>query len=133
MGRALYRESGLSQDGDPVPGDSFFFSFFSNFLCHSFEDDFIYLPFYTKLKNSNKKNSLKIIGVFLYLFFSFITLQKVVFHLLASLPFSHTLKLRIDIGTLLSFNIIKSSNVAFVVMLSWSQSTYIVHLLYIIL
>ena len=91
------------------------------------------LPFYTKLKNSNKKNSLKIIGVFLYLSFYFITLQKVVFYLLASLPFSHTLKLRIDIGTLLSFNIIKSSNVAFVVMLSQSQSTYIVHLLHIIL
>ena len=118
MGRALYRESGPSQDGDPVPGDFFFVSFFSNFLCHSFEDDFMDLPFYTKLKNSNKKNSLKIIGVFLYLSFSFITLRKVVFHLLASLPFSHTLKLRIDIGTLLSFNIIKSSNVAFVVMLS---------------
>ena len=132
MGRALYRERGPSQDGDPVPGD-FFFSFFSNFLCHSFEDDFVDLPFYTKLKNSNKKNSLKKIGVFIYLSFSFITLQKVVFHLLASLPFSHTLKLRIDIGTLLSFNIIKSSNVAFVVMLSWSQSTYIVHLLHIIL
>ena len=55
VGRALYRESGRSQDGDPVPGDSFFFSFFSNFLCHSFEDDFMDLPFYTKLKNSNKK------------------------------------------------------------------------------
>ena len=53
MGRALYRESGPSQDGDPVPGDFYFF--FSNFLCHSFEDDFIDLPFYTKLKNSNKK------------------------------------------------------------------------------
>ena len=53
MGRALYRESGPSQDGDPVPGDFYFF--FSNFLCHSFEDEFIDLPFYTKLKNSNKK------------------------------------------------------------------------------
>ena len=61
VGRALYRESGPCQDGDPVPGDFFFFSFFSNFLCHSFEDDFIDLPFYTKLKNSNKKNRLKII------------------------------------------------------------------------
>ena len=90
-------------------------------------------PFIPSLKIVIKKNSLKIIGVFLYLSFYFITLQKVVFYLLASLPFSHTLKLRIDIGTLLSFNIIKSSNVAFVVMLSQSQSTYIVHLLQIIL
>ena len=28
VGRALYRESGPSQDGDPVPGNLPFFSFF---------------------------------------------------------------------------------------------------------
>ena len=28
MGRALYRESGPSQDGDPVPGKLLFFVFF---------------------------------------------------------------------------------------------------------
>ena len=118
MGRALYRESGPSQDGDPVPGEFFFSRFFPIFYVILLKMTLLIFPFIPSLKIVIKKNSLKIIGVFLYLSFSFITLQKVVFHLLASLPFSHTLKLRIDIGTLLSFNIIKSSNVAFVVMLS---------------
>ena len=118
VGRALYRESGPSQDGDPVPGEFFFSRFFPIFYVILLKMTLLIFPFIPSLKIVIKKNSLKIIGVFLYLSFSFITLQKVVFHLLASLPFSHTLKLRIDIGTLLSFNIIKSSNVAFVVMLS---------------
>ena len=118
VGRALYRESGPSQDGDPVPGDFFFSRFFPIFYVILLKMTLLIFPFIPSLKIVIKKNSLKIIGVFLYLSFYFITLQKVVFHLLASLPFSHTLKLRIDIGTLLSFNIIKSSNVAFVVMLS---------------
>ena len=118
VGRALYRGSGPSQDGDPVPGDFFFSRFFPIFYVILLKMTLLIFPFIPSLKIVIKKNSLKIIGVFLYLSFYFITLQKVVFHLLASLPFSHTLKLRIDIGTLLSFNIIKSSNVAFVVMLS---------------
>ena len=110
-----------------------FIFFFPIFYVILLKMTLLIFPFIPSLKIVIKKNSLKIIGVFLYLSFYFITLQKVVFYLLASLPFSHTLKLRIDIGTLLSFNIIKSSNVAFVVMLSQSQSTYIVHLLQIIL
>ena len=110
VGRALYRESGPSQDGDPVPGDFFFSRFFPIFYVILLKMTLLIFPFIPSLKIVIKKNSLKIIGVFLYLSFSFITLQKVVFHLLASLPFSHTLKLRIDIGTLLSFNIIKGNN-----------------------
>ena len=64
---------------------------------------------------------------------------------MASLPFSSAIKLRTCIEILLSFNIIKSSKVVFVAMLSYSRSTfsseslptcflqYIVHLLHIIL
>ena len=47
MGRALYRESGPSQDGDPVPGnlpffcfDSFFIIFFSNLFLQIYSSEF---------------------------------------------------------------------------------------------
>ena len=36
VGRALYRESGPSQDGDPVPGNLPFFVFFFNVLLGRF-------------------------------------------------------------------------------------------------
>ena len=47
VGRAMYRESGPSQDGDPVPGNLtvfffLYFIFFSNFLIPFF-DDFLIL------------------------------------------------------------------------------------------
>ena len=47
VGRALYRESGPSQDGDPVPGDLpfFFFCFFFSLLFH----DFFFLRFVSSL------------------------------------------------------------------------------------
>ena len=97
-------------------------------------------PFFFSL--SKLTNSLE---CFCIPIFPFIKLQKVVFHLLASLLFSSAIKLRTCIGVLLSFNIIKSSKVVFVAMLSQSRSTfssessptcflqYIVHLLHIIL
>ena len=107
------------------------FPFFSVFFL------MFYFLFYTKLTNSVKCFCIPI--------FPFIALQKVVLHLLASLPFSSAIKLRTCIGILLSFNIIKSSKVVFVAMSSQSRSTfssessptcflqYIVHLLHIIL
>lgn len=49
MGRALYRERGLSRDGDPVPG-SFRISFFH--FVSFFSDDLLVFPFYTTLINS---------------------------------------------------------------------------------
>ena len=51
MGRALYRESGPSQDGDPVPGNlPFLFCLIS--LFNLFFSDYLFLsPFYIKLIN----------------------------------------------------------------------------------
>ena len=90
--------------------------------------------------------SLQIVwSVFVYSSFPFITLQKVIFHFLASLLFPYTLKLRTCIGTLLSFNINRLRNIVSAVKSFWSRSTYssessptcflqyIVHLLHIIL
>ena len=73
MGRALYRESGPSQDGDPVPGNlPFLFCLIS--LFNLFFSDYLFLsPFYSKLINS-----LEYIFV---LTSHFITLEKVFFHL----------------------------------------------------
>ena len=67
VGRALYRESGPSQDGDPDPGKLpffFFFSFFAVFFF--FFDDLLIFPFY--------KKAYKYFEVFFYirLFTSFI-------------------------------------------------------------
>ena len=90
--------------------------------------------------------SLQIVwSVFVYSSFPFITLQKVIFHFLASLLFPYTLKLRTCIGTLLSFNINRSKNIVSAVKSYQSQNTfyseslpafslqYILCLLYIIL
>ena len=47
MGRALYRESGPSQDGDPVPGNlPFLFCLISLFNLSFFLDDLFLSPFY---------------------------------------------------------------------------------------
>ena len=44
VGRALYRESGPSQDGDPVPGNLPFFLFFFSIFLNPFCD--LFLPFF---------------------------------------------------------------------------------------
>ena len=71
VGRALYRESGPSQDGDPDLGNLPFFFFFFLFLLfdfffHFFSDDLLIFPFY--------KKAYKYFEVFFYirLFTSFI-------------------------------------------------------------
>ena len=56
VGRALYRESGPSQDGDPVPGNLpffgfYFYSFF--FLTFFLEGSFLF-QVCTKIKNNIK-------------------------------------------------------------------------------
>ena len=48
VGRALYRESGPSQDGDPVPGNLPFFFFFFNFFLNPFCDLFLLFVFVYK-------------------------------------------------------------------------------------
>ena len=48
VGRALYRESGPSQDGDPVPGNLPFF-FITFFLSFFFLEDSFPLLFYIKI------------------------------------------------------------------------------------
>ena len=55
MGRALYRESGPSQDGDPVPGNLPFFVFFIFivFLTFLLEGSFLFRVC-TKIKNNVK-------------------------------------------------------------------------------
>ena len=55
MGRALYRESGPSQDGDPVPGNLPFFVFFIFivFLTFFLEGSFLFRVC-TKIKNNVK-------------------------------------------------------------------------------
>ena len=103
VGRALYRESGPSQDGDPDPGNLPFFlllfHFLFQFFYFLFSDDF--LIFYQACKQSE---------VFLFTRL-FTTLHWERFtDTLVSLPFSYSLRLSIDIGTLLKFNVIKSSN-----------------------
>ena len=69
--------------------------------------------------------SLQIVwSVFVYSSFPFITLQKVIFHFLASLLFPYTLKLRTCIETLLSFNINRSRNIVSAVKSYQSQNTF---------
>ena len=54
VGRALYRESGPSQDGDPVPGNLPFFGFiFIVFLTLFLESSFLFRVC-TKIKNNVK-------------------------------------------------------------------------------
>ena len=55
VGRALYRESGPSQDGDPVPGNLpfFVFYFYSFFLALFLEGSFLFRVC-TKIKNNVK-------------------------------------------------------------------------------
>ena len=115
VGRALYRESGPSQDGDPDTGNLpfFFFSYFIFFF--NFFYIFLFfnglLIFYQAFKQSE---------MFLYTRLFTSLHQERFTASLASLPFSYTLKLRIDNRKLLKFNVIKSSNKVFVVMLSQS-------------
>ena len=52
MGRALYRESGPSQDGDPVPGNLPFFFLLFDFFLNFFFDDLMVFLFYTKVIES---------------------------------------------------------------------------------
>ena len=102
VGRALYRESGPSQDGDPDTGN----------LPFSFYIYIYFLIFFNVLFIFPFIPSLQIVwSVFVYSSFPFITLQKVIFHFLASLLFPYTLKLRTCIGTLLSFNINRLRNI----------------------
>ena len=101
VGRALYRESGPSQDGDPVPGNlPFFVGFF-----------FFIFFFWKVLFFSEFVRKSKIIWrILVYPSFSLITLAKVFFRLLTNLPFSYTLKLGTVIGMLLNRNVVKSNN-----------------------
>ena len=94
VGRALYRESGPSQDGDPVPGDLPFFFLFFFLITFS-------LFFFSKIRFlSYFKPRLEIIwSVFVYLSFYFNTLEKASFLLLARFPFSYTLEFGSCIGT----------------------------------
>ena len=55
VGRALYRESGPSQDGDPVPGDSFFSRFFPIFYVILLKMTLWIFPFIPSLKIVIKK------------------------------------------------------------------------------
>ena len=84
VGRALYRESGPSQDGDPDTGNLPFFLFFFfllfDFFFHFFFDDLLIFPFYKKLINT--------LNCFFILVFSLHSLATFLFHILASLPFS---------------------------------------------
>ena len=97
VGRALYRVSGPSQDGDPVPGNlPFLFFYFYRFLLTLFLESSFLFRVCTKIKNNVK--CLRILPSFY-----FITLAKVFFHLLTSLPFSYFPKLRTVIGMLLLF------------------------------
>ena len=69
--------------------------------------------------------SLQIVwSVFVYSSFPFITLQKVIFHFLASLLFPYILKLRTCIETLLSFNINRSRNIVSAVKSYQSQNSF---------
>ena len=103
VGRALYRESGPSQDGDPVPGNLPFFLFFLFFYFYSFFNVLFGRFFsFPSLYENQKKCKVSV-----YPSFYFITLAKVFFHLLASLPFSYTPKLGTCIGMLLDRNVIK--------------------------
>ena len=101
VGRALYRESGPSQDGDPVPGNlPFFVGFF-----------FFIFFFWKVLFFSEFVRKSKIIWrILVYPSFYLITLAKVFFRLLTNLPFSFTLKLGTVIGMLLNRNVVKSNN-----------------------
>ena len=118
VGRALYRKSGPSQDADPDTGNlPFFFVLFFSFISFSVSIFYLFLffndllIFYQAFKQSE---------VFFYTCL-FTSLHKERFTAsLASLHFSHTLKLRIDNRKLLKFNVIKSNNKVFVVMLSQS-------------
>ena len=101
VGRALYRESGPSQDGDPVPGNLpffVFFYFFIVFLTFFLEGSFLFRVC-TKIKNNVK--CLRIL-VFLLHFIS-----KDFLPLTGNLPFSYTPKLGTCIGMLLNGNVIK--------------------------
>ena len=53
VGRALYRESAPSRDGDPDPGNLSFFFLFFHFVGFFFYDLLVF-SFYTKLINSLK-------------------------------------------------------------------------------
>ena len=101
VGRALYRESGPSQDGDPVPGNLPFFVGF-----------FFYIFFFWKVLFFSEfvRKSKIIWRILVYPSFYLITLAKVFFRLLTNLPFSYTLKLGTVIGMLLNRNVVKSNN-----------------------
>ena len=101
VGRALYRESGPSQDGDPVPGNLPFFVGF-----------FFYIFFFWKVLFFSEfvRKSKIIWRILVYPSFYLITLAKVFFRLLTNLPFSYTLKLETVIGMLLNRNVVKSNN-----------------------
>ena len=76
VGRALYRESGPSQDGDPVPGNLPFFFFFFNFLFTMFRS----------FSHFCQRNMYVLSGSSFYArLLHFITLVKVFFLLLAKL------------------------------------------------
>ena len=101
VGRALYRESGPSQDGDPVPGNlPFFVGFF--FYIFFFWKVLFFSEFVRKSEITWK--------ILVYPSFYLITLAKVFFRLLTNLPFSYTLKLGTVIGMLLNRNVVKSNN-----------------------
>ena len=101
VGRALYRESGPSQDGDPVPGN---LPFFVGFFYHIFF--FWKVLFFSEFVRKSKI----IWRILVYPSFYLITLAKVFFRLLTNLPFSYTLKLGTVIGMLLNRNVVKSNN-----------------------
>ena len=81
------------------------FIFIVSFLTFFLEGSFLFRVC-TKIKNNIKCLRIPV-------FFHFITLAKVFFHLLASLPFFYTLELGTCIGMLLNRNVIKSNNIFF--------------------
>ena len=99
VGRALYRESGPSQDGDPVPGNLPFFLFFIFSLFFSIICSFSH--FIPSLQ----------IGWSVFVYSSFlILLYKASFYLSASLPFFLTIKVMTCIGMPRNLRIVKSNN-----------------------
>ena len=93
VGRALYRESGPSQDGDPVPGNlPFFFNFFFNHL--------LLFLFYTKLTNRLEC---------LHILFSYFIRQGFLL-LIGKFTLFHTIIVMTCIGMPRNLSIVKSNN-----------------------
>ena len=110
VGRALYRECGPSQDGDPVPGNLPFciiFSFFWIFFNIIFFEASLLFPFYNW-----PRNSLQYLCILL---FSVNYISQGFLPLICKFTLSCTLKLTTCIAMLLNLSIIKSNNKAFLV------------------